>query len=156
MWLSAQIIAIWWTIFIEREIGSYLPQYLGDALPYLLALGWQNISCNTARVFLCIKDNMKICRTSSIIYGSSPMSQRGTRDSEIYSACYSDCSWHRIFIRARSAFRSDRSIGGSHRLYLWDERCNRAQPDGSGLCVDSLSGAGKPAAGKVSAGNSGL
>ena len=67
------------------------------------------------------------------------------------------CSWHRIFYTQLDQLFAQIAVSaGSHRLYLWNERCNRTQPDGSGLCIDSLSGAGKPRLGEVSAGNSGL
>ena len=91
MWLSAQIMQNLVDDIIEREIGSYLPQYLGMPLPYFAALGWQNISCNTARVVFMYKrqyENMQ--NIFHHIWKQPYESQRGTRNSEIYSACYSD------------------------------------------------------------------
>ena len=90
VWLSAQIMQNLVDDIIEREIGSYLPQYLG-MLCLLCCLGLAEYLLQYGkRIFMYKRQYENMQSIFHHIWKQPYESQRGTRDSEIYSACYSD------------------------------------------------------------------
>lgn len=90
VWLSAQIMQNLVDDIIEREIGSYLPQYLG-MLCLLCCLGLAEYLLQYGKsIFMYKRQYENMQNIFHHIWKQPYESQRGTRDSEIYSACYSD------------------------------------------------------------------
>ena len=90
VWLSAQIMQNLVDDIIEREIGSYLPQYLG-MLCLICCLGLAEYLLQYGKsIFMYKRQYENMQNIFHHIWKQPYESQRGTRDSEIYSACYSD------------------------------------------------------------------